>query len=244
MKRVSFYQVDIIEFPTILGVGACSGPALTLGWNITGRTRLLLNRYEAQQPPVRRRSRDLVLSSRTRMEILKQNGFTSCGSFNQIERMGSIEQPNATHVYAHHSCMGELKEVLKERPAMMHTSTNAAPCSSKPLQMPLRRGSILTTSAADATVIKRKDSIKVDSTMPLQPPTRRGSIIEACPFINDTEKESDLALQAVLYATVPPKRTSLFDGSQPLQCPVRRGSIECGNVQRTSRGRLLWARSA
>ena len=243
MKRVRFHLVDVIEFPTILGVGACSGPALTLGWNALNRTTQHLNHYEAQKPPVRRPCRDLVLSSRTRMEILKQNGFTNCGSFSQLERMGSIEQPNASHVYAHHSCMGELKEFLKERPAMMQTSTKTASCASKPLQMPLRRGSILTTGS-DATFIKRNDAIKVDSTMPLQPPTRRGSIIEACPYSNDTEKESDLALQAVLYATAPPKRSSSHDGSQPLQCPVRRGSNDCGKAQGARRGRLLWARSA
>ena len=139
--KVRFHLVDVIEFPTILGFGSCSGPALTFGWDMIRRNSYDLNCYESPRQVHKREGRDLILSNRARIEILKQN---------------------ATQVNTHHSYMGELKEVLKERPAMVASATanrkDSLPSESKPLQVPIRRGSMLSSSKKRT---KRKDSMVI-----------------------------------------------------------------------------------
>ena len=237
--KVRFHLVNIIEYPSILGLGACPEPALTLGWEAIGHKTYDLNQYETKRP-VRKRGRDLILSSRARLEILRQA---------QLERMVSLRRPNAALVDVHQSCMGELKQIWNERPAMSSSTIRdksprkalrVLPNESSPLQIPVRRRSIVNSNTKTD---KPNDSIDTNSTAPPQRPMRRRSMAYE-PALEYEKAPSSNPGRATLKLMRPdvPKRASSFDGSQPLDYPIRRRSND-GDYSVPPR-RLVAARSA
>ena len=74
---VQFNEVEIIEFPIILGDHpSCEeGPALQMATSCQSRIVVDVEEYEAVRSCCRRYSRDLVLSCEERYQRLQQNGI-------------------------------------------------------------------------------------------------------------------------------------------------------------------------
>jgi hypothetical protein len=76
-KRLSFHEIEIIEFPLTLGDSPSvhDGPPVSCGWDAQMRVKVNLDLFE-QYRPKRRPRNNLVLSRQSRERILMKHGVS------------------------------------------------------------------------------------------------------------------------------------------------------------------------
>jgi hypothetical protein len=170
---VHFSNIEIIESSIILGdhPSTSAGPPIQQSWDACRRTTVDLNNYEATRSK-RRIGRALILSSRVRIKMLRQNGYdweemnaASQGSERiKKDRMKTIQGLKGPKAHVNHGgCMGELNRRFDR---MSASCTPTQPLGlDQPLTPPSRRMSMLGLD------------------QPLTAPSRRMSMTTSCALL-------------------------------------------------------------
>lgn len=138
MKQVSFQSIEIIELSIALGDHPCvsTGAPLTTEWEAQSRSSFEIDFFETYRPQ-RRSTRELLMSSRVRQDLLLKHGYAMedicTASENASQARRERKESIADKMVTSYNCHGGRQGLEEEK---SQQQKNVAP------RLPQRRSSL------------------------------------------------------------------------------------------------------